>query len=66
MKILPEQLKILESLECQRLSSDDDNMYCVESFSNFINDDIAQTLRNEAFSEDESGSIAYYVVNCGT
>jgi len=62
MKILPEQLKILESLECQRLSSDDDNMYYVESFSNFINDDIAQTLRNEAFSEDESGSIAYYVV----
>ena len=62
MKILPQQLMILESLNCQRLSSDSDNMYLVDSFSNDINDDIAQTLRNEAFAEDESNSIAYYVV----
>lgn len=62
MKISSEQLKILESLVCQRLSSDNDNMYLVEEFYNRINDDIALTLRNEAFSEDESKSIAYYVV----
>lgn len=62
MKISSDQLAILESLECQRLSSDIDNMYLVDSFSNDINDDIAQTLRNEAFAEDESNSIAYYVV----
>jgi predicted house-cleaning noncanonical NTP pyrophosphatase (MazG superfamily) len=62
MKISSDQLAILESLECQRLSSDYSNMYLVDSFSNDINDDIAQTLRNEAFAEDESNSIAYYVV----
>ena len=62
MKISLEQLKILESLDCQRLSSDFGNMYYVDGFSNYVNDDIAQTLRNEAFSEDESNSIAYYVV----
>jgi len=62
MKISLEQSKILESLVCQRLSSDPDNMYLVDEFSNDINDEIAQTLRNEAFAEDESNSIAYYVV----
>lgn len=62
MKISSEQLKILKSLDCQRLSSDKGNMYSVDDFSNVVNDDIAQTLRNEAFSEDESNSIAYYVV----
>ena len=62
MRITPEQLEVLERLQCQRLSSDSQNMYEVENFSNNINDDIAQTLRNEAFEEDESNSIAYYVI----
>lgn len=62
MRITPEQLNILEKLECQRLSSDIRNIHEVENFSNDINDDIAQTLRNEAFSEDESNCVAYYVV----
>lgn len=62
MKIRKDQLGILESLRCERLSSDRSNLYAVENFSNSINDDIALTLRNEAFKEDESNSIAYYVV----
>lgn len=37
-------------------------MYLVESFSNDTNDTIAQTLKNEAYGEDESKSVAYYVV----
>lgn len=48
MKITLEQLEVLDRLECQRLSSDSQNMYEVENFSNDVNDDIAQTLRNEA------------------
>lgn len=63
MKITPAQQEILNKLECQRLSSDLDNMTKVDDFTNVINDDIAQTLRNEAFGEDESNSIAYYLVN---
>lgn len=62
MKITSEQLRILESLQCQRLSSDSSNMYLVESFYNETNDTIAQTLKNEAYGEDESKSVAYYVV----
>jgi predicted house-cleaning noncanonical NTP pyrophosphatase (MazG superfamily) len=62
MKITSEQLAVLESLQCQRLSSDSSNMYLVESFYNETNDTIAQTLKNEAYGEDESKSVAYYVV----
>ena len=62
MKISQNQIDILKSLKCQRLKDDEKNMYLVEEFSNSINDDIAQTLRNEAFKEDESNSVAYYVV----
>ena len=62
MNITPEQLSILESFVCQRLSSESENMRLVDNFSNHINDAIAQTLKNEAFEEDESNSIAYYVV----
>lgn len=62
MKITSEQLAVLESLQCQRLSSDSGNMYLVESFYNETNDTIAQTLKNEAYGEDESKSVAYYVV----
>ena len=62
MRITKEQLDILGTLRCQRLSSDSDNFRKVDCFSNRINDDIAQTLRNEAYAEDESNTIAYYVV----
>ncbi len=62
MNITSSQKAILDSLECQRLSSNLNNMCLVDNFSNEINDNIAQTLRNEAFSEDELNSTAYYVV----
>jgi hypothetical protein len=62
MIITSEQRSILESFVCQRLSSDSDNLRLVNDFSNHINDAIAQTLKNEAYEEDESNSIAYYVV----
>ena len=58
MNITSEQLSILESLVCQRLSSDSDNMRLVDNFTNHINDAIAQTLKNEAFEEDKSNGIA--------
>lgn len=62
MRITAEQLSVLESLQCQRLSSDSNNMRLVESFYNDTNDTIAETLKNEAYGEDESKSVAYYVV----
>lgn len=62
MKITEEQWAVLESLQCQRLSSDSNNIRLVESFYNDTNDTIAETLKNEAYGEDESKSVAYYVV----
>ena len=62
MRITKEQQKILENLRCERLSSDEMNLRQVDSFYNWRNDSIAGVLRNEAYSEDEHGSVAYYVV----
>ena len=53
MRITAEQQKIVDSLKCERLSDNLDNIRLVEDFVNSRNDSIAQTLRNEAFREDE-------------
>lgn len=62
MKSSSEILQGLKCLSCERLSSDIDNIRIVEDFFNRRNDGLAQTLRNEAFEEDEDGNTAYYVV----
>lgn len=62
MRITTEQQKIIDDLRCERLSRNQDNIWLVEDFINRRNDSIAQTLRNEAFREDEENIVAYYVV----
>ncbi len=62
MKITEEQLAILRALRCERLSSDEQNIRLVSSFENYKNPQIADTLKNEAFAEDEKNIVAYYVV----
>lgn len=62
MKITEEQIALLGKLRCERLSSDDVNFRLVDTFRNWRNDSIAEVLRNEAYAEDEKGTVAYYVV----
>ena len=62
MKITDAQEQILKTLRCERLSSDRDNLRRVETFCNHKNGRIAETLLNEAYEEDEKGTIAYYLV----
>lgn len=62
MKITKEQESILNSLTCERLSENDNNLRAVESFSNWRNANLADTLKDAAFQEDAEGNIAYYVV----
>ncbi len=62
MKITEEQLAVLRTLRCERLSSDVQNIRLVNSFENYKNPQIAVTLKNEAFTEDEKNIVAYYVV----
>ncbi|MBQ1677019.1 MAG: hypothetical protein II065_06260, partial [Bacteroidaceae bacterium] len=62
MKITPEQLTLLESFKCERLSSNKNNMRLVDNFFNRRNTSLVHTLQNEAMEEDEEGSVAYYVI----
>lgn len=62
MRITEEQQRILDGLRCERLSSDEMNLRLVDTFVNYRNDSIAKVLRNEAYEEDDRGSVAYYVV----
>ena len=62
MKDFSEVWPGLQLLSCERLSSDNDNIRLVDGFFNRRNDGIAQTLRDEAFGEDEEGNTAYYIV----
>lgn len=62
MKITDEQRAVLASLTCERLSSDADNFYSLDSFCNSRNENLAVALQNDAYSYDESNKIAYYLV----
>lgn len=62
MRITEEQQRVLDGLRCERLSKDEMNLRRVDDFVNYTNDSIAGVLRNEAYGEDEKGSVAYYVV----
>ena len=62
MKITPEQRSKIDSLSCERLSSNDVNFRLVDEFFNSRNTSISETLQNEAYQEDETGKVAYYVV----
>ena len=62
MKITPEQRARIDSLYCERLSSNDVNFRLVDEFFNSRNTSISDSLKNEAYQEDETGKVAYYVV----
>lgn len=62
MKITGKQQKILASLQCERLSNNEENLRAIGSFCNNKNPNIVDTLQGSAYEEDESGAIAYYLI----
>lgn len=62
MKITDEQLALIESLTCERLSSHEANMWLIDNFYSKRNNNVAEALLNDAFKEDEDGVVAYYIV----
>lgn len=62
MQITEEQKQILNSLVCERLSSNENNLRLVDTFCNVRNGSLEHTLKNEAYEEDEAGNIAYYLI----
>lgn len=62
MKITKEQIALIDSLHCERLSANEKNLRLIDSFYSTRNNNVAEALLNEAYQEDESGVVAYYVV----
>lgn len=62
MRITVEQERIIDSLHCERLSSNSDNFRLIDDFYNGKNPSIVDTLQNEAFDDDVNHRIAYYVI----
>lgn len=62
MLITEEQQQVLNSLVCERLSSNENNLRLVDTFCNVRNGSLEHTLKNEAYEEDEAGNIAYYLI----
>lgn len=62
MRITEKQLAILESLHCERFSTNVQNLHDIEGFYNRRNDLLVEPLRNDAYRDDEEGKIAYYLV----
>ena len=55
-------MALIRSLHCERLASNEENLRLIDSFYSARNNNVAEALLNEAYQEDESGVIAYYVV----
>lgn len=65
MRITEEQMALIRSLHCERLASNEENLRLIDSFYSARNNNVAEALLNEAYQEDESGVIAYYVMKEG-
>lgn len=49
MKIRGEQMALINSLRCERLSSNEENFRLIDSFYSAHNDNVAKALRDEAY-----------------
>ena len=60
--ITQEQMDLLSTFTCERLSADRDNLSKIQNFLSYRGPGLVNTLRNKGWSEDCRGSTAYYVV----
>ena len=60
--ITDQQKALLEGFSIERLSSSELNLRLVADFSNPKSDSLTNKIQSEAFEEDESGTVAYYVI----
>lgn len=62
MGITEEQKRIIDSLVCERLSSNQQNIRDIDAFFNSKNPRLVERLLNEAYEEDIEGKTAYYLI----
>ena len=60
--ITQEQIDLLSSFTCERLSADRDNLSKIQNFLSDRGSNLVNSLRNKGWSEDCRGITAYYVV----
>lgn len=62
MRITDRQKQLLDSLTCERLSSNEAHLRMVNSFFNERNGSLEHTLKDKAYAKDKKGNIAFYLV----
>ena len=62
MRITKAQEEIINSLKCERLTSDLNHMELVQTFDNTTNPNLADYLKKEAWNEDLRGDVTYYLI----
>lgn len=62
MRITEDQLAILDSFSCERLTANEANEHLIQSFENKRNSGLADYLKQNAWEEDKSNAIAFYLV----
>ena len=60
--ITQEQIDLLSTFTCERLSRDRDNLSKIQTFLSYRGPGLVNTLRNRGWNEDCRGTTAYYVV----
>lgn len=60
--ITEEQIKLLNSFKCERLSKDQSNLYRIQFFESRRGRGLVYNLKAKGWSDDTSGSVAYYVI----
>lgn len=62
MKITEEQLNILDSFTCERLTSNESNQMLIGAFENSRGVSLVNSLKQNAWEEDLDNHKAYYVI----
>ena len=60
--ITPEQIAVLNTFTCERLTADILNLHKIQNFVSYRGPGLVSHLRNSGWEADKSGSTAYYVI----
>ena len=60
--ITPEQIAILNSFTCERLTANPMNLHKIQNFMSYRGPGLVNALRNFGWEADRSGTTAYYVI----
>lgn len=62
MKITEDQIRVLESFHCERLSASEENRHLIANFTNDRGAELVKYLQNDGWKFDCAGNEAFYLV----